>query len=191
MKKILKAVYIVFCVAICLCGCSLNQQKVINYNYNGCEYVVDTVNKTISDGKYTYEYLYTSSQDYDELTITYPDGSSWWMETSYSEDGMGALSSSGWSDDYDESRYTSGDTLHQVFKDTVPNESNRNIVFKVIFSLLGVGLGIFMTVSPYTIWYWSHGWKYKDAEPTDAFLGWTRALGIIVIILTIGVFLFM
>lgn len=49
--------------------------------------------------------------------------------------------------------------------------------------LLFIGLGIWNAVSPYSSWYFSYGWHYKDAEPSDAALGFTRFGGIVAIII--------
>jgi len=43
-------------------------------------------------------------------------------------------------------------------------------------------LGIIMTASPYTGWYLSTGWRFKDAEPSDAALFMNRVSGVIGVI---------
>jgi len=43
-------------------------------------------------------------------------------------------------------------------------------------------LGIIMTASPYTGWYLSTGWRFKDAEPSDTALFMNRVSGVIGVI---------
>lgn len=41
-------------------------------------------------------------------------------------------------------------------------------------------LGIF---NPRLAWYLSEGWKFRDAEPSDAYLAWSRIGGVIFLII--------
>ena len=38
----------------------------------------------------------------------------------------------------------------------------------MIFGLLFIVIGLINAISPATGWYLSYGWRYKDAEPSDA-----------------------
>ena len=55
----------------------------------------------------------------------------------------------------------------------------------VLFGLIFIVCGIINVVSPETGWYLSRGWQFKDAEPSDAALTWSRVGGVIGIILGI------
>lgn len=56
----------------------------------------------------------------------------------------------------------------------------------VLIGLVIVVIGAINTLSPETGWYLSSGWKFRDAEPSDAALLWTRVSGIATIL--IGLF---
>ena len=40
-----------------------------------------------------------------------------------------------------------------------------------------MALGLFHLISPHTAWYLSHGWRFKDAEPSDLALALNRMGG--------------
>lgn len=53
--------------------------------------------------------------------------------------------------------------------------------------LLLIPLGVLQAVFPQAFWFINHGWKFKDAEPSELALGLGRAGGVLVAI--IGLFL--
>lgn len=55
----------------------------------------------------------------------------------------------------------------------------------VFVGLFAIIIGIINVASPETGWYLSHGWKYRDAEPSDEALTWGRISGVIAIIIGI------
>ena len=55
----------------------------------------------------------------------------------------------------------------------------------IFVGLFAIVIGLVNVVSPETGWYLSHGWKYRDAEPSDAALTWGRVSGVIAIIIGI------
>lgn len=57
-----------------------------------------------------------------------------------------------------------------------------------LISLLFFAMGILNIFFPTVSWYLSHGWQYKDAEPSDISLFMCRLSGIVAIILSIVVF---
>ena len=62
---------------------------------------------------------------------------------------------------------------------------------KVIFTVLFLGIGIFMIAAPYTIWRVFEGWKFEEkVEPSDAYIGVVVAAGVVSIIVALVVFLF-
>lgn len=63
---------------------------------------VDTVNRTIFDGEYTYEYWILKSDEYYTIQITYPDGETFTAKI-YDE-----VQRYSWSGNYDDETYVSG-----------------------------------------------------------------------------------
>ncbi len=53
----------------------------------------------------------------------------------------------------------------------------------ILICFLFIVIGLFSLVSPNESWYLSHGWKYKNAEPSGTALVFIRISGIISIIL--------
>lgn len=54
-------------------------------------------------------------------------------------------------------------------------------LLKIILIIISIS-GVLAIVSPHSIWMISHGWKYKDAEPSDISLVLTRISGGVMII---------
>jgi len=167
----------VFCLAALLalsvCACSSSADT----TYTVGDYVVDTENGTISDGTYIYEYTFSGNSSEYRIEITYPDGSAYWWRRQMDSSGIG-YGSGGWSDDYDEDRYASGDVLCDILAAGAPASPRETSPGMALAAVLMLGAGLFNAISPHTAWYLSKGWKYKDVEPSDAALGLTRAGGI-------------
>lgn len=53
------------------------------------------------------------------------------------------------------------------------------IIMKSIFGFLLLIVGGLSAISPETAWQLNMGWKFKDAEPSDAYLLYTRIVGIV------------
>lgn len=51
-----------------------------------------------------------------------------------------------------------------------------------IFGCLFIISGLIAAISPYSAWYLSYGWRFKDAEPSDLALGAERIIGILLVI---------
>ena len=168
---------LMFCLAallaLSMCACSSAGDT---STYTVGEYVVDRVNCTISDGMYTYQYTFSGDASGYSIDITYPDGSTYWWHRQMDNSGTGS-SSGGWSDDYDEGRYVSGDTLREILVAGAPRASKERSPGMTLFGIVMLVGGLFNTISPQTAWYLSDGWKFKDAEPSDAALGLTRVGG--------------
>ena len=163
-------------IAALLAGCA-SAPEVYSISYNGTDYTVDTVNGTISDSLYTYLYEVEGTSDRRSTTITYPDGSRYYW-TQSSGGGIG-----GWTDDYAPDRYTDGDTLLAVLEVSAPKEYSGH----PFLGLLLIALGLWYTLSPHSAWYLSYGWRYRDAEPSEAALVVARISGIAVILF--GIFI--
>ena len=121
----------------------------------------------------------TYTVDQDNQTITYPDGSTYWWETSE----MGGAG--GWSDDYAPAAYVDGEVLLEVLGTgrAAPEKDGAS----PLLGLLIIGLGIWGVAAPRSVWYLSYGWRYKDAEPSDMALVAERLGGGVAIV--VGVIL--
>lgn len=136
--------------------------------HGDAKFTVNTELGTISDELYTYLYEIDGSGSSRSVTITYPDGSTYWSSGSVG----------GWSNGYRPDRYADGDTLLAVLEQSAPKEYTG----KPILGLLLIALGLWYVLSPHSAWYLSYGWRYKDAEPSDTALVVARISGILVIL---------
>lgn len=138
---------------------------------NGRSYIVDQNEQTITVDGYTCRFQLSGGAS-TTVTFTYPDGSSWWHSWS------GSIGHSGWSDDYDASRYVPGDTLWQVLEQGAPSRSSASHVgLGLVLVLLGA-----LAAFPRALWYLDRGWRYKNAEPSALALGLNRAVGVLALI---------
>lgn len=162
-------------LTLALLGCTKQESSYI-VNKNGTDYFVDTENKTISDDRNTYKYKFSGDASSFSITITYPNGSSYWCNQSEGH------WTGGWSDDYDENAYVSADTLVDILQEKAPKRVNPG---KITGALILIALGVFNAVLPYASWYLGNGWRYKNAEPSEAALIGYRITGTITIIVGI------
>lgn len=132
---------------------------------------VDTENCTITDGKDVYRYTVSASGHNISYDIIYPNGATYyWTTTQYGGTG-------GWTDDYDETRYIRGNILIDALEYNQPRERSGN----PLLGILLIGLGLFNCFAPETAFFFSKGWMFRDAEPSEAYLEMTRIGGGIVI----------
>lgn len=178
MKKALMLCLTVL-LALSVCACSGAGDSAYTVTVDGTNYVIDPENSTVFDGRYTYQYQFSRSASDYSIDITYPDGSTYWWE--WQTNGGFGGGGGGGSDDYDENRYASGDMLCNILMagSPAPRKSNSGMI---LIAVIVLGIGLFNAISPHTAWYLSSGWKYKNAEPSDAALGFARLGGIAAII---------
>ena len=140
---------------------------------------IDAYKGTISDGTNTYSYRYDTSGTGYSVTFTYPDGETY----TWKEDGN--FSSGATSPDFDSDKYPDGMTLDRVLKRSpaAKHEEKSTKNWGIILFLLFVG-GI-NTACPQLTWYLDVGWKVKDAEPSEAALGWSRTVGVVLLIVAV------
>lgn len=170
-----RIVILLLLVVFLLVGCAQAQTEyTVSVSYNGqdMEFTVNRQNNTISDGKYTYSYAVNDNS----ISITYPNGGTYY-ETKR-DNGTGNI---GWSKEYDPDTYIKGDTLVNVLENATGNGGGNPLA-----GLLLMALGAFFAFKPEWAWYLSHGWHYKNAEPSDISLVVARISGAAVII--IGLF---
>ncbi len=163
----------VLLVLTLLCACSKREtSSTYSIVKNNTTYVVDVEQQTIFDGTYTYRYELSGTSAGYQLDITYPNGSSYWWQTQSS--GNFVTGHGGWSDDYSESAYASGDTLRDVLEVQVPKESEPKNVALIIVLIL---IGLFNLAAPEAAWYLEFGWRFKDSEPSEEVITFNRIGG--------------
>ena len=162
-------------IAVLFAACAGTPVTRYEVEKDGVCFTIDTEKKTLSAEGQTYGYQIQGTR----TTITYPNGATYW----WTQNGM--FGSGGWSDDYDETLYLSGDTLLEVLEKEQPKEPSRLGGWKYLFVLIFAGLGIFNIVAPQVSWQISYGWRYKNAEPSDLALAVGRVSGGIGIIVAI------
>ena len=163
-----------------LMGCA---QKEVNHsaNINGKEYTIDTEQKTITHGTTVYHYEFSGNDTDYRITITYPDGSSYWFNQ------QGSTGYGGWSEDYSDTRYESGSSLVYAIESIETEEHKASNPGNIFLGLLCIALGLLDIARPEITWYLGHGWRFKNAEPSDAALTFGRICGGFIAIL--GIFL--
>lgn len=165
-------------VSALLCGCA-GKRLSVNTDHtainDGIVFSIDTENQTITDGKDVYRY----SVEKNSITIIYPNNATYsWFSAGYG-------SSSG---DYDDRRYISGMILAQALSQAGPKKSGTDPNL-VLFGLVCTAIGLWQSISPDSVWYLRHGWKFRNAEPSDIALGLTRLGGGLAIIIGVIAFL--
>lgn len=139
---------------------------------------IDPEAKTITRGNDVYTYEISISRTVTTTTLSYPNGATYYLSS------YGINSNSGWSDDYDENRYIPGDVLISLLEREYPQEKKGT----PFLGLVCVALGIWGIAKPESLWYLGYGWRYRNAEPSDAALVMERlsgGLGIVVGLLLI------
>ena len=159
---------------LCACSFSGGTEAVYTLEKGGKSFTVDTENTTISDGTNVYHYTFSGDSSHYQINIVYPDGSSYWWQMNNGS-GYG-----GWSDQYHENRFVSGEVLCEVVEAGMPKPASSKNFFLIILLL---GLGIFNIVSPRTAWYLEYGWRYTDVQPSELALWLNRGAGLLLLFL--------
>ena len=179
MKKALVFVLTaLLALTLAACGEDRSGTAVHTPSINGTTYTVDTKNCTISDGEYTYSYEYIDYSDGYSISVSYPDGSSWYMEE------RGGITQSGHSNGYGPGAYLPGERIsalvRDALEDTAPVQRPSGArIFLAVVLLCSGALGLF---SPKAAWLLEWGWRFKDAEPSGAVLFVNRVAGVVCIV---------
>lgn len=169
------AFVLTFLLLLLLTGCREKPSPIRTITYMDQEYTLDQVKQTITHSGDVYHYQFSGN----EITLEYPN------QATYSQTDYGGSIASGWTENYDDARYVPGDVLIGVLHtDSPPSRRTGNPLIGLLF----LAVGLWNAISPYSSWYLSHGWRYKNAEPSDLALGLTRAGGIFAILLGILAF---
>jgi hypothetical protein len=129
--------------------------------------------------------IYHYTYDDGDITITYPNGATYWESASAN----GTVS--GWDGDYDTDRYVDGMTLAMQL-----NQAYRNagkdwdyVVSAALFGIVMIIVGIFMIKDPETMIQWEYGLRFYHVEPTEFYIGATRVSGVVLIAAAVILFL--
>lgn len=155
-----------FCIAVLVLLCACGREPVSTvYEKNG--YTVDTEAQTITKGEDVIRYSFESNG---KVTFTYPDNTT----TSWSQNGSGTSSLF-----FDFDRWPGAlDLIDVLERDDLPERGIGNPL-----GLLLIPLGILQAVFPQAFWFVNHGWKYRDAEPSELALGLGRVGGVLIAII--------
>lgn len=136
-------------------------------------YTVDTANRTILDPDGN---SYSYSVEGTEIKITFPDGAVFTCN-----DGFGFCSEG---TDNGAGRGFKALDLAAAVKEacnirSVKSKNSGETSSMVFVGVIFIGLGIFSAASPKSAFQVSKGWCYKNLEPSEAFLSWTRGWGVV------------
>ena len=165
MKRYLALLCLVLLVL--LCGCGREPASTV-YEKDG--YTVDTQAQTITKGEDVIRYSFGSNGT---VTFTYPDNTTTtWTQNGNFGSGTSSLL-------FDSDRWpTALDLINVLDRDDLSQPRTGNPL-----GLLLIPLGILQAVFPQAFWFLNHGWKYKDAEPSELALGLGRVGGALVAII--------
>lgn len=157
------AVWTVFMILLLFVGCSASSPEVI-VNGEVLQFVGSRTEGTIvHDGN---NYAYQTSEY--QIFITYPHGAEYVL-TMYDNG-----SSGGWRNPLGEEFVLPAELGYldeDILIDAIQSRQPRRLpASQIAISVILVLLGLWGVLSPYTQWYASYGWRYKDAEPSDAAL---------------------
>ena len=160
--------------ALCCCQKQGNS-NVYDVDCNGKTCTVDQGQGTVTCDGVVYPFtISTRGINTVDFEVTYPDGSRYyWTRDEYSSYG-------GWSDDYNpEARgYVPGEILREAaIKEDVPPVNLAGI----FLAILSAALGGVLVWEPRIMWTLSHGWRFKNAEPSDLALMVNRIVGVLVL----------
>ncbi len=172
----MKRIFVCFLVLLLLTASACTaQERTYTVQLDSTEFLVDTESSTISDGTNMYRYEYTGNADAYSITITYPNGASFWQNKS------GNTATAGWSDDYESWNpdIVDGMILCDILLQQAPKPIKPG---KLIAALALFVLGIFAAVFPEAAWHLELGWRFRDAEPSSAALIAFRVCGVAAVI---------
>ena len=156
-------------LALIASGCGNTAREPYDYTYNGKTLKVYPESATIVDGLNVYRYTVEPSGKSTYYEIVYPNGGRYhWTATKSGGQG-------GWSDGYNDKLYLSGDILINALEAGQPREKIGNVGV----GLLVMGLGALNFFCPELPFHLRYGWAVRNAEPSDGYILWTKAGGLV------------
>ena len=179
---LLAALVLVLNLSACAKKTQADANEPYSVEYNHTVYTITPVDEntgTISDGTNTYTYQYEPHIPGYSVKFTYPDGETY----TWTDDGnnMSGTTSQGFDFDQYPDGWTLSDILLQNSSAKNAHKTGKNVA--LIFILLAVGA--VNAVWPKATWYLEMGWKIRDAEPSEAALGWNRGIGIVAVVIAV------
>ena len=141
----------------------------------------NVIGNTQTEEEGVYHYTYEDG----DITITYPNGATYWESVSAN----GAIA--GWDGDYDTDRYIDGMTLAMQLTQAY-NNSGKNwdeVVIMGLVCLVVIGLCLVDVIHPEWFFELRYSLWVRDAEPTEFALMMSRMGGVIGIVLCVIMFL--
>lgn len=160
-------------LALMLSGCGKQSQEPYDYHYGSKTIKVYPETGTIVDGLNVYRYTVEEGSNQTYFEIVYPNGGRYYW-TATKNGGQG-----GWSDGYNDKLYLSGSILVDALEQNRPRQRIGNFGL----GLLLMGLGAVNFFLPELPFYLRYGWAVENAEPSDAYILWTKVGGVIAAIL--------
>ena len=138
----------------------------------------DRYGNVIGDASQKKGDVYHYTFDNGNITITYPNGATWWENAT----DTGAVG--GWDGDYDTKRYISGMTLGQEL--TLAYQYARKnwdeVVIMGFVCLITIGVGVLGITHPELGYKLRYGLWVQNAEPTEFAITMSRIGGVICIV---------
>ena len=141
----------------------------------------NVIGNTQTEEEDVYHYTYEDG----DITITYPNGATYWESASSN----GAIG--GWEGDYDTDRYIDGMTLAMQLTQAY-NNSGKNwdeVVIMGLVCLVVIGLCLVDVIHPEWFFELRYSLWVRNAEPTEFALMMSRMGGVIGIVLCVIMFL--
>ena len=175
MKKVVLLV-VSMLLLLSLCACSGSKEPyTVKEGWRTFE--IDPEVGTISHKEDVFRYDISNDPDGYTLTITYPDGSTYFVKQQ--EFNSGTHRTSGHSEDYDAMRYVDGGILYNALENELPAPLFPG---NPVLGFLLIGLGILGAFWPRIVWWLTIGWLIKDAEPSNIALIAYRIIGVLLIL---------
>jgi hypothetical protein len=143
---------------------------------DGRSFEIDTKEKTIFDGKYTYHYKVSGNTESYSITIKFPDGAT------CTSDFNGMIGGGGASYGFEPRPYAKDTTLVSVIKSKDLKKPIKDSIMKWLSVLFCIIAGLFFATKPDVVWEMKFGWNYRNAAPSEDGLVHICIGGIIMII---------
>ncbi len=174
--KYARIVIFVLLISLLFTGCTSVPEP---YTYQGGGKTIEVypAEGKLVCGLEVYTYTVSESGNSTHYHITYPNGGSYyWSQSGWSGSGGG-------SDGYNELMYIPGMTLVDAIR-----AGEDQTPFPWYALILG-GLGALLFFFPKESFHVTYGWRFRDAEPSGAYLGFTRFTGGAAMALAVVLFL--
>ena len=170
----MKRLCILLTVVFLLTGCTqADPQEIYTVERDGIIFTVDPEAHTITDGKDVYIYKVTANS----TTITYPDGRYFtWTYNEHGATGTGNRLENG---------NVSNRVLVSIAEEAAPRKASGKSHATVLATVIVALFGVIAAVFPKASWYLSYGWRFKNAEPSEAALILARVSGILVAVVSV------